>query len=134
MFLQGGLKPFARMYVISVIIMCILFNMVEMCCYLLLFSHIYHHDNKVAILIIKAEDVKLRNSKNAISLIGQLSTWLLEILYFAMLIFFSQLTFRTIEASREIASLFKLSEFTIVPLVQILCCPMLRRFIKRKTS
>ena len=111
---------------------CILCNITEMVCYLLLFHHIYQHDNTVAILILNSDVIKIRNSRNAISLMGQLCTWLLETSYFLLLMFFIYFGVATNQGNREKASIIKLSEFTLLPLVQILGSPPLRKFTLRQ--
>ena len=111
---------------------CILCNITEMVCYLLLFHHIYQHDNIVAILILNSDVIKIRNSRNSISLMGQLCTWLLETSYFLLLMFFIYFGVATNQGNREKASIIKLSEFTLLPLVQILCSPPLRKFTLRQ--
>ena len=109
---------------------CFLLELIEVSSYLVLFHHLYHHDNQVVKSILRPEVIKLRNKKNAISFLGQLSTWILETLYTLLLIYF--ISWRQKSALRELASFIKLSEFTLIPLVQILCTPPLRAFVLKK--
>lgn len=113
---------------LQVTLTCVLLNLTEIISYFLLFRHIYQHDNQVANMILTSDVIKLRNSKNTISLMGQLCTWLLETSYFLLLIAFAILGAAKNEYFREVASIFKLAEFTLVPFVQILCSPPLRQF------
>ena len=106
-------------------------NITEMSCYVNLFFHLYNHNNRVVIAILKPEVLQRRNAKNAISLAGQLCTGVVEISYALLALFFA--TFKHNESWRELASFVKLSEFALIPLVQILCTPPLRSLVlKRK--
>jgi len=113
--------------VVIILLLLLVFNMLEVCCYAILFHHIYHHDNNIAILILNPDVIKVRNTRNAISLVGQLSSWILEASYALLSLYFTSLDYQ--EPSRELASFLKLSEFTLIPLVQIFCSPPLRYFV-----
>jgi hypothetical protein len=107
----------------------LLLNVAELLSFVVLFYHVYHHDNSVAISILNPKVIKARNTQNAISLVGQLSTWILETAYVLLLLNFAYLF--SISTSRELASFIKLSEFTVIPFVQILCSPPLRKFVMK---
>ena len=113
--------------VVGIILSLLLLNVLELSCYAILFSHIFHHNNNIAILILNPDAVKVRNTKNAISLIGQLATWILEASYALLGLYFVSLRLNV--TGRELASFIKLSEFTLIPLVQILCSPPLKNFV-----
>jgi hypothetical protein len=71
--------------------------------------------------------IKSRNKRNAISLLGQLSTWILEMTH---TIFALYLIHRyRLDTNSHFAAFSKLAEFTVIPIVQILCSPPLRKFI-----
>lgn len=114
------------MCTIATATVCCILILIEATCYVLLFLHIYHHDNQVVISVLKPDVIKQRNKKNAISFAGQLCTWILEALYTTLLTYF--VGWKNNATIRETASFVKLSEFTLVPLVQILCSPPLRNF------
>ena len=105
----------------------ILLNMMELISYLVLFRFLYNHDNHVAISILKPDVIKMRNSKNAISLVGQLSTWLLELSYTVLM--FLYINLNPNEGTREVASICKLLEFSVIPLVQVLASSPLRKYV-----
>jgi len=113
--------------VVGIILSLLLLNVLELSCYAILFSHIFHHNNNIAILILNPDVIKVRNTKNAISLIGQLATWILEASYALLGFYFASLGLNVI--GRELASFVKLSEFTLIPLVQILCSSPLKNFV-----
>ncbi len=114
----------------AIFMLLLMLNITEMLCYLILFCHIYNHDNTVGALVLRPDVIKMRNSRNAISLLGQLSTWLLETSYNLLMLYFIYLY--RFDVNQELASVFKLSEFTLIPLAQVLCSPPLRNFLFRK--
>lgn len=111
----------------AIILFLLMLNICELYCYIILFRFLYNHNNRVVIMVLKPEVIQRRNAKNAISLAGQLSTWILETSYALLGLFF--VTFAHNESYRELASFVKLSEFALIPLVQILCSPPLRSFV-----
>jgi hypothetical protein len=113
--------------VVGIILSLLLLNVLELSCYAILFSHIFHHNNNIAILILNPDVIKVRNTKNTISLIGQLATWILEASYALLGLYFASLGLNI--TGRELASFIKLSEFTLIPLVQIMCSPPLKNFV-----
>ena len=110
----------------------VLLNITEVISYLVLFRYLYVHDNTVAISVLRPEVIKVRNSRNAISLAGQLVTWILETSYFLLLIFYMNFAVEHSERSREVASIFKLLEFTLIPLAQVLTSAPLKKFVSGK--
>ena len=108
----------------------VLLNITEIMSYLFLFRHLYVHDNTVAISVLRPEVIRVRNSRNAISLAGQLVTWILESSYLLLLLFY--MTFDHSERGRELASIIKLSEFTLIPLAQVLTSPPLKSYVSGK--
>ena len=110
----------------------VLLNITEVISYLVLFRYLYVHDNTVAISVLRPEVIKVRNSRNAISLAGQLVTGILETSYFLLMIFYMNFAVEHSERSREVASIFKLLEFTLIPLAQVLTSPPLKKFVSGK--
>jgi hypothetical protein len=43
------------------------------------FHHVIKHDNTVAIKVLEQSVIKKRNTRNAISMVGQLAGWLMEV-------------------------------------------------------
>ena len=76
---------------------------------------------------LSATAVKNRRKTNAISFIGQFLTCLVKCGYILMTLIFS-LTLKT-DHRRELGAVFRLSQFFIIPLVEILTSPPLRRFV-----
>jgi hypothetical protein len=96
-------------------------------CYLVLFNHIYHHNKNIGANVLRPEVIHQRNRKNAITMVGQFCSWILELSYFFLLIFFASRLYH--DQRREIASIIKLSEFSFIPLVQILTTSSMTQFI-----
>ena len=68
-----------------------------------------------------------RNKTNAVTMLGLFLTWLMEFSYFGWIIIF--LAVGDFQQSPEIATLIKMSEFTMVPLDKVFTSPPLRRFV-----
>ena len=124
------LPPTVKSGMLVIVIILLLLNIIEMWCYVILFRFLHNHNNRVVISVLKPEVVQQRNAKNAISLAGQLSTCVVEISYAVLGLFF--IVFDYDETTRELVSFVKLSEFALIPLVQILCTPPLRSFALRR--
>ena len=101
----------------------------EFCSYVIFYAHVYHHDNHVAVLVVKREVVRKRNRTNAISMTGLLITLLMELAYNCWIVIF--MTRGNFEQLREIFTLVKMAEFSAVPAVQILTSPPLRNHVKK---
>jgi hypothetical protein len=50
-----------------------------MYCYVLFFQYIVNHDNSIAASVLHPAVVKRRNRANAITMVGLMATWLMEI-------------------------------------------------------
>ena len=102
-------------------------NIIELYCYTIFFGHVYYHDNNVAISVVRHDVVRQRNRTNAISMAGLFATWLMELAYFCWLVYFlSQSSF---EEYREALTIVKMAEFVVVPTVQVITSPSLRRYV-----
>jgi len=105
-------------------------NIVELCCYIIFFAHVTHHDNHIAVTILGKEVIRQRNQTNAVTMVGLFLTWLMELSYLSWITFYYGLDFS--KQSRELPTLVKMSEFSLVPLVQIMTSPPLRRFVSNR--
>ena len=65
-------------------------------------------------------------------MMGQLATWLLELSYMLIITVFLSGTRRN--RIREIVSVAKLSEFVLIPIIQMYTSPPLRKFILGKSN
>ena len=102
-------------------------NIIELYCYTIFFGHVYYHDNNVAISVVRHDVVRQRNRTNAISMAGLFATWLMELAYFCWLVYFlSQSSF---DEYREALTIVKMAEFVVVPTVQVITSPSLRRYV-----
>jgi hypothetical protein len=107
-------------------------NILELTCYVIVFFHLNDHNNTVAATVLERSVIHRRNRTNAISMLGQVATWLMELSYFCLIfVVFSNGNFAE---SRELASIVKTSEFCLIPLVQILTSPPLKRFVFQNFS
>ena len=76
---------------------------------------------------LNATALQNRRKKNAMSFIGQFLTCLVKCGYIIMTLIFS-LTLKT-DHRRELGAVFRLSQYFIVPLVEILTSPPLQRYV-----
>ena len=106
-------------------------TIIELCCYLAYFQYIYHHDNKVAAVVVSQMMIKIRNKSNAISMVGQLTKWIMEVWYIILVGIFS--TMFQVDLLREVSVLIRATEYFLIPLVQVLTSPPIKRFFKRGT-
>ena len=100
---------------------------IELSCYLTLFQHIYYHDNHVMVTILDAKVITMRNRVNAVTLKGLFATWVMDASYYCWMILF--LTSNDYEQMREMLTIVKMSEFAVVPIVQVLTSPAVRKAI-----
>ena len=108
----------------------VILNTVEFCCYIIFFAHIIHHDNFVAVMIVKKEVVRQRNRNTAISMVGLFATWVLEMAYNIWLALFVWLGYS--QQLRELLTIIKMAEFVIMPIIEVLTSPPLRKFVFKK--
>lgn len=99
----------------------------ESFCYIILFSHIFYYDNRVAIRVVKRDVVRQRNRSNVISMAGLFATWLMELAYFIWLALFFKWNYS--DHVRELLTIIKMAEFVIIPLVQVVTSPPLKNFV-----
>ena len=102
-------------------------NIAEFICYIIFFCHVIYHDNNIAVMIVKRDVVRQRNRTNAISMAGLFATWVMDASYYCWMILF--LTSNDYEQMREMLTIVKMSEFAVVPIVQVLTSPAVRKAI-----
>ena len=104
-------------------------TIIELCCYLFYFQYIYHHDNNIAARVVSQTTIRMRNKTNAISMIGQVTSWVMEIWYIVLVGLLS--TMFQVDSLREVAVLVKATDHFLIPLVQIFTSAPIKRFFKR---
>ena len=117
----------------SMVRLCFVFGgiltIIELCCYLSYFQYIYHHDNCIAARVVSQKTIRMRNKTNAISMIGQVTSWVMEIWYIVLVGLLS--TMFQVDSLREVAVLVKATDHFLIPLVQIFTSAPIKRFFKR---
>ena len=109
------------------------FTFLEISSYLIFFHHLIVHDNSVMENILQTSVIKQRNRANAISMIGQLAAWMMEVWYAFLIGFLS--TFFDVDTLREVASLLKNYEFVLIPMIEVYTSASIRNFqVKRKSK
>ena len=81
-------------------------------------------------MIVKKEVVRQRNRNTAISMAGLFATWLLEMAYNIWLALFVWLGYS--QQLRELLTIIKMAEFVIMPIIEVLTSPPLRKFVFKK--
>ena len=89
----------------------------------------YNHDNKVADAIVSKATLKSRNKTNAISMVGQIVSWVMEIWYIVLVGLLS--TLFQVELLREVSVLIKTTEYFLIPMVQVLTSAPISKFLKK---
>ena len=91
---------------------------------------IMNHNNNIAASILQPGVIKQRNRVNAVTMVGQLLAWLMEVWY---LFFIAVLSgFYDIDTLREVASMLKTLEFVLIPLVEVHTSKPIRDFCSRR--
>ena len=99
-------------------------------CSAISFSHIYHHDNYVAVTVVSQSVVKQRNKTNAISMVGLFVTWFLQvghIIASGFIVFMFDMVWL-----REYTSLSRIVDFVLIPWIQIRTSTPLKQYEQRK--
>ena len=104
----------------------IMYNMIEFCCYIIFFVHVINHDNNIAAAVLQKETIRQRNHSNAITMVGLFITWIMELSYLGWIVVVYSAGFSV--KTRELPTILKMFEFSLVPLVQIMTSPPLRKF------
>ena len=106
-------------------------TIIELCCYLTYFQYIYHHDNNVAVMVVSQIIIRIRNKSNAISMMGQVTKWIMEVWYIILVGIFS--TMFQVDLMREVSVLIRATEYFLIPLVHVLTSPPIKRFFRGGT-
>ena len=104
-------------------------TIIELFCYLAYFQYIYYHDNNIAAVIVSEATILSRNKTTAISMVGQIASWFMEIWYIVLVGVLS--TMFQVDLLREVSVLIKTSEYFLIPLVQVLTSASIKRFLKK---
>lgn len=124
MTLKEGLK-------IAIPTTAIVLTVAEMCSYCYLFYYVWKHDNKEAARLLSENIIRKRNRANALSLMGNFSTWLVNMIY-VIGAGFVPVLFSNSVSVKEVTSFLKFFDYLVVPFVQIKTSPPLRRFVESK--
>jgi len=113
---------------IAVTINSVLMNFLELIAYIYIFHSIYRH-NKTAFAnkILNQEVILQRHKKNAITLIGQLSLWCLQVSTIVMGGIFATLSNNSF--TNDLLVVFVSLEYLVVPIIVIQTSPPIRQFI-----
>ena len=103
------------------------FTLSESLFYVSFFHFLFLHNNNIAASVLHPAVVKHRNRTNAISMLGLFFTWILEIWYLVLVAIWPKQG-----SVREVGSLFKMSDFCLIPLVQIITSAPMKKFIHQK--
>ena len=87
------------------------------------------HDNTVAIIVLEPDVIKKRNRRNAISMVGQLAGWIMEVWHLVLIGFLTPIFM--LDSLRNTSSLLKNFEFFLIPLVQIWSSAPIKRYLFR---
>lgn len=108
------------------------FTMIELCCYLSIFHYISHHDNHVAVHIIKPAALQQRNRTNALTLTGQFIIWSMKFSFIVIVAVLSAST--NVDFIRELTAYIKSVEFVLIPVVEVLTSThILKHFLGAKS-
>jgi hypothetical protein len=111
---------FCGIYATSMAVMEIIF-------YLIIYCHLILLNKNVGAKVLKASVINERNHRNAITLTGQVATFVIEFWYVLLVTVLSH--FLDIELVREVSPILKHFDVLLVPLVQIYTSPPLKSFI-----
>ena len=103
-----------------------IFTMLELTSYIIFFQYITKHNKNVASTILQPSVIKQRNQANAISMVGQIVAWVLEIWY-TIFMGFLPIYFK-LETVREASALLKNIEYVLIPMVEVYTSAPIRKF------
>ena len=103
-----------------------LLTSIEFCSYLILFSHLHNHNNKVIRGILDKKVLQSRNRANAMSLTGLFMCWMLKVLYI-ILVGFLSFTLGS-KSNRGVSAFLRYYEFFLIPLIHINTSEPIKRF------
>ena len=102
-------------------------NIIEVSSYGIYFYHIAKHDNTVAVRILDPSVITKRNKRNAISMMGQLVGWIMEVWHVVLIGILTPIF--NLDSLRNVSSLLKNFEFCLIPLVQIWTSVPIKRYL-----
>ncbi len=105
-----------------------LLMLTELLCYISLFKKQLANNKTVENLLSQAV-IRKRKKNNAVSMLGQFLTWLASGWYIGIGTLISYVI--KSDDGREIAVVFRLSQFSIIPAIEIMTSPPLRTYFKR---
>ena len=103
-----------------------LLTMLELTSYIIFFHYVSKHNKNVASTILQPSVIKQRNQANAISMVGQIVAWVLEIWY-TIFMGFLPIYFK-LETVREASALLKNIEYVLIPMVEVYTSAPIRKF------
>ena len=103
------------------------FAICEITCYIILYTFINKHNNRLGAQVLKPSVVNRRNKINAISLTGQLAAWIMVTWYIVTIGFLN--IFFNFELLREVVPFIKDLEFVLIPFVQIYSSDPIKKFM-----
>ena len=80
-------------------------------------------------MVVSQTMIRIRNKTNAISMVGQVTSWIMEIWYIVLVGLLS--TMFQVDRLREVAVLIKTTEYFLIPLVHVITSAPIKRFFKR---
>jgi hypothetical protein len=104
-----------------------LLMLTELLCYISLFKKQLANNKTVENLLSQAV-IRKRQKNNAVSMLGQFLTWLASGWYIGIGTLISYVI--KSDDGREIAVVFRLSQFSIIPAIEIMTSPPLRTYFK----
>jgi len=99
--------------------------------YVKIFLSILHHNNSVAVNLIAPRTLQTRNRSNSISFVTQIIICLLQVLYIAVSVL---VKLYGSEFTHQISSLLKMTEFCLIPMIQVATTPSFRKTVTPKLS
>jgi hypothetical protein len=96
--------------------------------YLILYHHLWNHNNKIVVGVVDANVIKMRNRANAISITGLFAGWIMEIWYLVLAGFLLFIV-NDNTSIRQVISCVRMYEFFLIPLVQLYTSPPMKKFM-----
>ncbi len=103
-------------------------TLIEIMSYLILYHHLWNHNNKIVVGVVDANVIKMRNRANAISITGLFAGWIMEIWYLVLAGFLLFIV-KDNTSIRQVISCVRMYEFFLIPLVQVYTSPPMKKFM-----
>jgi hypothetical protein len=102
----------------------------ELICYILFFVYVYQHNKHMGeINVLQDNQIRDRHRKNAITMIGQIYSSVLETIFIILLLLFLKTNLFE-KGVKELFILAKINEFGLMSFVQVMLSPELRKEAK----